>query len=93
MREYRQLGLFLKEKRVQCGYTQVELAEKLGSIHSQFISNWERGMCAPPSHIFSQLIVVLKLKHEKLIDVMLKDSRVAIESKVYKNARDKKKMA
>ena len=84
MSEFHHLGSFLKRKRIDSGYTQAELASSLGDVHSQFVSNWERGLCAPPSHCFQKLIEVLKLSREKLVEVMLADSRVAIEAKVFK---------
>ena len=84
MAEFNELGLYLKAKRVESGYTQAELAGKLGDVHSQFVSNWERGLCAPPSHAFQDLIAILKLNREKLVDVMLIDSQKVIEGKVYK---------
>ena len=82
--EFQNLGQYLKEKRVQGGYTQVELAARLGDVHSQFVSNWERGLCAPPSHCFQDLIQILKLNRETLVEVMLVDSQKVIESKVYR---------
>jgi transcriptional regulator with XRE-family HTH domain len=82
MAEFNQLGQYLKEKRVESGYTQAELANKLGDVHSQFVSNWERGLCAPPSHAFQDLIAILKLNREKLVEVMLVDSQSVIEAKV-----------
>jgi transcriptional regulator with XRE-family HTH domain len=84
MAEFHNLGIFLKQKRADAGYTQAELASSLGDVHSQFVSNWERGLCAPPGHCFQKLIDLLKLNREKLVEVMLADSRVEIESKVYK---------
>jgi len=84
MAEFKNLGLYLKEKRIEHGYTQAELAEELGDVHSQFVSNWERGVCAPPGHCFQYLIEVLKLNREKLIHVMLTDSKLLIEAKVMK---------
>ena len=84
MAEFHHLGTFLKQKRVDAGYTQAELAASLGDVHSQFVSNWERGLCAPPGHCFQKLIDLLKLNRDKLVEVMLADARVEIESKVYK---------
>ena len=84
MAEFNELGHYLKAKRVESGYTQAELAGKLGDVHSQFVSNWERGLCAPPSHAFQDLIAILKLSRERLVEVMLTDSQKVIESKVYK---------
>lgn len=84
MAEFNQLGQYLKEKRVASGLTQAELASKLGDVHSQFVSNWERGLCAPPGHAFQDLIGILKLNREHLVEVMLIDSQKTIKAKVYK---------
>lgn len=89
--EFENLGKYLKEKRVKSKYTQTELAEALGDVHTQFVSNWERGLCAPPSHCFHDLISVLKLNRADLVEAMLQDSKKIIESKVYnkKSTRSK----
>ncbi len=84
MAEFQNLGTFLKEKRLSSKYTQAELASSLGDVHSQFVSNWERGLCAPPGHCLPKLIDVLKLNRAKLVDVMLQDSKADIEAKVFK---------
>lgn len=81
--EFESLGLYLKEKRAKSKFTQTQLADKL-SVHTQFVSNWERGLCAPPSHCFQELIGVLKLNKTDLVEAMLADSKKIIESKVYK---------
>ncbi len=92
MTEFANLGNFLKQKRVDANLTQRELASALGNMNSQFVSNWERGLCAPPSHCFQKLIDMLKINRDTLVHVMLEDSRVVIEAKVYKK-RSKKKSA
>jgi transcriptional regulator with XRE-family HTH domain len=83
MAAFSNLGRYLKLKRIESGYTQAELARELGSIHSQFVSNWERGLCAPPSYSFARLISVLSINREKMVEVMVEDSKIAIEQKVY----------
>lgn len=89
--EFKNLGRYLKLKRIKSKYTQTELANLLGDVHTQFVSNWERGLCAPPSHCFSHLITVLKLNRVELVEAMLSDSKRIIESKVYstKSSRSK----
>lgn len=82
MAEFLELGTYLKEKRQSENMTQSELSEKLGDVHAQFISNWERGLCAPPGHCFPKLITILKLNREKLVKVMLLDSKKVIQTKV-----------
>jgi transcriptional regulator with XRE-family HTH domain len=84
MAEFSNLGAFLRQKRIDSGLTQAELASKVGDVHTQFVSNWERGLCAPPGHSLQRIIDILKLNRDHLIGVMLEDSRVEIMSKIYK---------
>ncbi|MCM2353864.1 MAG: helix-turn-helix domain-containing protein [Pseudobdellovibrio sp.] len=91
MTEFFELGQYLKEKRVSSGFTQAELAGKLGDVHTQFVSNWERGMCAPPNHCFQLLISVLDLNRDKLVKVMLADSKKIISKKVFAKPKRQKR--
>lgn len=93
MAEFNHLGTYLREKRLEKDLSQAELARTLKDVHVQFVSNWERGLCAPPSHSFQKLIEVLKLNRDELVEVMLKDSRSVIEGKVYKKKAGAKKRA
>ena len=90
MAEFSNLGVYLKAKRGEKEMTQAQVAEALGDVHVQFVSNWERGLCAPPGHSFQKLIEILKLDRVKLVDVMLADSKMIIESKVFKKKSKKK---
>lgn len=92
MTEFFELGQYLKEKRMSAGFTQAELAGKLGDVHTQFVSNWERGMCAPPNHCFQKLISVLDLNRDKLVKVMLADSKKIISDKVYAKSKKQKRV-
>lgn len=80
--DFHNLGLYLKEKRSNSGFTQVELSEAL-KVHVQFVSNWERGLCAPPNHCFEKLVQVLNLNRDTLVKVMVDDSKRLIELKVF----------
>lgn len=91
MMDFGNLGQYLKQKRLGLDLTQSELADKLGNVHIQFISNWERGLCAPPNHCFEKLIVVLDLNREKLVKVMVEDSKAIITAKVFKKPKSIKR--
>lgn len=91
MTEFLNLGQYLKQKRLGLDLTQSGLAEMLGNVHVQFISNWERGLCAPPNHCFEKLIDVLNLSRDKLVKVMVEDSKNIITAKVYKKSKSVKK--
>ncbi len=90
MAEFQHLGPFLKSKRESNSFTQGALATELGNVHSQFVSNWERGLCAPPGHCIHKLIVLLKIDRKELVKVMLRDAQDEIEAKVYKKKSNKK---
>ncbi len=92
MTDFFELGQFLKEHRIKSNLTQAELAQKLGDVHTQFVSNWERGLCAPPNHCFQRLIELLKLDREKLVQVMLLDSKKIIKDKVFTKPKNIKKV-
>ncbi len=83
MADFHHLGIFLKKKRVDAGLTQMSLATKMGYPGSQFVSNWERCICPPPSRNFQKLIVMLKINKEELMEVMMEDSKELIMSKIY----------
>lgn len=87
--DFHYLGSYLKERRNDQGFTQAALAKKL-KVHVQFVSNWERGICAPPSHCFHHLIETLELDREHTVEVMLNDAKNLIESKVFKKKRKPK---
>ena len=91
MSEFMNLGQYLKQRRQAVGYTQGELSELLQNVHVQFVSNWERGICAPPNHCFEKVIQLLELNREKLVKVMLEDSKLIIEAKVFKKAKTAKR--
>jgi transcriptional regulator with XRE-family HTH domain len=92
MADFHHLGIYLKEKRIEAGQSQAELATVLGYTSSQFVSNWERGICAPPGESLQKMIKLLKLSREKIVTAMVEDCRVEIVSKIYqkKDKRTKK---
>ena len=87
--EFQNLGIYLREKRLSAGFTQTELSQSL-KVHVQFVSNWERGLCAPPSHCFHHLIEVLELSREQVVSAMVSDSKRSIEAKVFKKKKKTK---
>ncbi len=91
MADFHHLGKYLKQRRVDSNYSQVELADKLGFSSGQFVSNWERGVCAPPGDTLHKLIGMLKLDREKIVEAMIEDSVIEIRAKVFaKPARTRK---
>ena len=67
------LGEFLQAKRIKSGLSQGDVATKLGYSSPQFISNFERGLCAPPLNKLKLLVNLYDLNGEELVRLMLKE--------------------
>lgn len=80
--EFKNLGTYLQERRIEVNLTQAKLAQLL-KIHVQYVSNWERGVCSPPSHCFQKTLEILKVDRKKIVAMMLLDSKKEIEGKVF----------
>jgi transcriptional regulator with XRE-family HTH domain len=81
-KDFEKLGQALRRAREKMGFGQREFARKIG-IHNQFVSNWERGLCAPPEHSFHKVIDALKINRTELVEVMLLDAKTGIRAKIY----------
>lgn len=67
------LGDFLQSKRVKAGLSQGDVATKLGYSSPQFISNFERGLCAPPLNKLKMLVQLYDLSGEEVLKLMMKE--------------------
>jgi transcriptional regulator with XRE-family HTH domain len=67
------LGEFLQSKRIKAGLSQGDVATKLGYSSPQFISNFERGLCAPPLNKLKLLVQLYDLNGEEVMKLMLKE--------------------
>ncbi len=65
------LGSYLQNKRLKAELSQGDVADKLGYSSPQFISNFERGLCAPPLPKLRTLIDLYDLNAEEVIKIML----------------------
>lgn len=86
--EFNKLGKYLQERRLHVGLTQAEVS-KLSKVHVQFVSNWERGICAPPNHCFQLVMDLLKADRHKIVDLMVQDTKRSIEEKIFKKKKSK----
>ncbi len=59
---------FLRDKRKEAGLSQVEVAKKLGYSSSQFVSNWERGVAAPPLRTLRRIASLYGLSDRNIFD-------------------------
>lgn len=62
---------FLRDSRVKAGLSQIEVAKSLGYSTSQFISNWERELAAPPVKALKRLGKMYSVSGEKLLDMLI----------------------
>ena len=60
------IGKFIAESRKAQGYTQMQLAEKLG-ITDRAVSKWERGLAMPDSSLMVELCDLLKISVNDLL--------------------------
>jgi transcriptional regulator with XRE-family HTH domain len=79
MRTYKNFGEAMRRIRRESGITQVELAE-IADVHSQFVSNWERGLCAPPPLAFKRIKKKLPINKEVIRSAIGKDWQTDLQS-------------
>lgn len=77
------LALHLKVARTQAGFSQAVVAQHLGYSNAQFVSNWERGICAPPYKVLNELIKIYRLDRVEIIEFILDDMRLFLESVIF----------
>ncbi|NUM88573.1 MAG: helix-turn-helix transcriptional regulator [Bdellovibrionales bacterium] len=68
---FKVMGKFLQSKRLEKNLSQGEVATRLGYSSPQFISNIERGLCAPPLKKLKQLIQLYDLNGEEVVGMIL----------------------
>lgn len=67
-----QLSKFLKEARINAGYSQSDVAKILGYTSPQYISNIERGQSDPPVSKIKILIELYKLDLNHLVTLLVR---------------------
>jgi transcriptional regulator with XRE-family HTH domain len=72
MKENSLLADFLRDKRIESGLSQMDVARKLGYTSAQFVSNWERGLSSPPIHTLRKLSELYNIPPDTLFDTTLK---------------------
>jgi transcriptional regulator with XRE-family HTH domain len=77
------LGAYLRDKRVEAGFTQAEVAQRLGYSSAQLISNIERGLCAPPMKSLKRLVSLLSLPGEELLELFMAEHEKALRQHIF----------
>ncbi len=76
----RTLSTYLKEKRIERGLSQLDVAKVLGYSSPQFVSNWERGLVSPPLETIAVLIELYKVPPSEVIEHILKETKAYLEA-------------
>ena len=84
-----EIGKRIRKYREARGFSQIQLAEKLGISNSR-VSNWEQGINRPDADILAEMCRVLDVSPSELLDVHLStDELDEKEKKVVKAYRSK----
>ncbi len=67
----RQLGKMFQRGRVESNMTQSAVCKILGYSSSQFLSNFERGLCSMPLPQLKKLIELYDLNGEDVVELMI----------------------
>ncbi len=89
MQECKTLGSYIREKRMEKGYSQKQLAQMLYVTESA-VSKWERGANYPDITMISALCRVLDISEHELVTASNDDDyrRIKRESKLYRRITD-----
>ena len=68
---FQELGVTLRKGRESAGLTQREVADDLGYSSPQFVSNIERGLCAPPLNVLRFMIEAYGLSPNKILKFLI----------------------
>ena len=73
MKRFNFLGELLRRSRQTKKLSQGKLAKKLG-CHVQFVSNWERGLCEPPTPLRKKALKALAVNSKDFMNAIHKDA-------------------
>ncbi len=75
---FKNIGRFLRQRRIELGLTQRQVSDKLGYGSSQFISDMERGLCTLPLKKLGEVVKLYKLPPNELMEIMLKEQEAIL---------------
>lgn len=79
-RQQRQkIGVYLKKKRLETGYSQKDTAAEFGLNSPQYISNIERGECAPSKDLLLGLVGLYNLPLKEVRSVVTNAYKAEID--------------
>jgi len=89
--DFRFFGQFLAKKRLEAGLSQGALRKVLGYDSPQFISNWERGLCAPPLKALPDIARALNIPIEEIVEFLTDETENYLKLNLLPASNRKKK--
>jgi transcriptional regulator with XRE-family HTH domain len=83
----RTLNDYLRQKRLDSGLSQLDVARVLGYASPQFVSNWERGLVSPPLETIAVLIDIYKIPSNDVINRILAETRGYLEESLSRKSK------
>lgn len=77
-RDFQKFGNYLREARLNQGFTQNFVARRLKYSSAQFVSNMERGIAPPPFSKLKILISLYDMDPHEVIDQLLEEQRTIL---------------
>lgn len=65
------LGEFLRQKRIAAGISQIEIARAAKFSNAQFISNIERGLCSVPGYILNTMVGLYQIEKVEMVEYLI----------------------
>lgn len=75
------IGIFFRAKRKSCKMTQGQVASHLG-VHTQFISNMERGISPFPNAYKKKLLKLYDIDPHEFLDFLMDQQEVYLRSEL-----------
>ena len=84
------LAKLFRSAREDASLSQGELAKKLKFSSPQIVSNWERGLCAPPMNKLAELSEILNVAPNDVMSIILEETSKRLEGHFKGKKRSKK---
>ena len=89
--DFKELGNYLKRKREQQSLTQGQVAEVLGYLSPQFVSNFERGLCTPPLEALRVLVELYKIPEKEIVRIIMRQQEQTIREELFSKKKRRTK--
>jgi transcriptional regulator with XRE-family HTH domain len=81
----KKINELLVESRKKSGLSQIEVSIYLGLTSPQYVSNIERGICAPSMDVVIKLITLYGLNKTQVVNALILDYKESLHLKIGTN--------